>query len=84
MLTLFQWTMDPSDPMSVARDEQLPATVLIGVHDRQVPNFTSHALATALPDAHIVSVEASWDYDPHVVLHREVLGFEALTDWLND
>ncbi len=84
MLTLFQWTMDPSDPMSVARDEQLPATVLIGVGDYQVPNFTSHALATALPDAHVVSVEATWDYDPHVVLHREVLGFDALTDWLQD
>ena len=84
MLTLFQWTMDPSDPMSVARDEQLPATVLIGVGDHQVPNFTSHALATALPDARVVSVEASWDYDPHVVLHREILGFDALTEWLTD
>ena len=84
MLTLFQWTMDPSDPMSVARDEYLPATVLIGVGDHQVPNFTSHALATALPDAQVVSVEATWEYDPHVVLHREVLGFEALSDWLNE
>jgi len=84
MLTIFQWTMDPSDPMSVARDEQLPATVLIGVGDHQVPNFTSHALATALPNSQTISIEASWDYDPHVVLHREVPGFEALTDWLSD
>ena len=84
MMTLFQWTMDPSDPMNVARDEQLPATVLIGVGDYQVPNFTSHALATALPDPHIVSVEATWDYDPHVVLHREIAGFDALSEWLED
>lgn len=84
VITLFQWTMDPSDPMSVARDENLPATVLIGVNDHQVPNFTSHALATALPDASVVSVEATWDYDPHVVLHREVPGFDAISDWLND
>ena len=82
MMTLFQWVMDPSDPMSVARDEQIPATILIGVGDYQVPNFTSHALGTALPDPHIVSVEASWDYDPHVVLHREVAGYDAMTDWL--
>jgi hypothetical protein len=83
-ITLFQWTMDPSDPMSVARDENLPATVLIGIGDHQVPNFTSHALATALPNATVVSVEATWDYDPHVVLHREVPGFDALSAWLND
>jgi len=83
-ITLFQWTMDPSDPMSVARDEELPATVLIGIGDHQVPNFTSHALATALPNATVVSVEATWDYDPHVVLHREEPGFHALSEWLND
>ena len=46
MMTLFQWTMDPSDPMSVARDEHLPATLLIG-GDYQVLNFTSHALGNA-------------------------------------
>ena len=83
MMTLFQWIMDPSDPMSVARDVQLPATLLIGVGDYQVPNFTSHALGTALPDPHIIRVDASWDYDPHVVLHRETAGYDALTDWLS-
>jgi hypothetical protein len=83
-LTLFQWTMDPGDPMSVARDETLPATVLIGIGDHQVPNFTSYGLATALPDVRIVTIEASGDYDPHVVLHREVAGLDALSAWLSE
>jgi hypothetical protein len=83
-MTLFQWTMDPGDPMSVARDETLPATVLIGIDDHQVPNFTSYGLATALPDVRIVTVEAGGDYDPHVVLHREVAGLDALSAWLSE
>jgi hypothetical protein len=83
-ITLFQWTMDPGDPMSVARDEATPATVFIGIGDHQVPNFTSYALHTALPDSKVVTVEASWEYDPHYVLHREELGFDALTEWLNE
>ena len=83
-MTLFQWTMDPGDPMTVARDETLPATVFIGIDDHQVPNFTSYALATALPDATIVTVEASWEYDPHMVLHREVEGHDALSAWLSE
>jgi len=83
-MTLFQWTMDPGDPMTVARDETLPATVFIGIDDHQVPNFTSYALATALPDATIVTVEASWEYDPHMVLHREVAGHDALSAWLSE
>jgi hypothetical protein len=76
--------MDPSDPMSVARDEQLPATVFIGIGDHQVPNFTSYALATALPDATVITLEASWDYDPHMVLHRETEGHDVLSDWLEN
>lgn len=83
-ITLFQWTMDPSDPMSVARDEATPATVFIGIGDHQVPNFTSYALHTALPDSKVVTVEATSEYDPHVVLHREELGFDALSEWLNE
>ena len=83
-MLLFQWTMDPGDPMSVARSETVPATVFIGIDDRQVPNFTSYALATALPDSQIVTVEATWDYDPHMVLHREVAGHDALSTWLSE
>ena len=83
-MMLFQCTMDPGDPMSVARHETVPATVFIGIDDHQVPNFTSYALATALPDAKIITVEASWEYDPHMVLHREVEGHDALTEWLNE
>ena len=83
-MLLFQWTMDPGDPMSVARHEAVPATVFIGIDDRQVPTFTSYALATALPDSQIVTVEATWDYDPHMVLHREVAGHDALSAWLSE
>ncbi len=83
-MTLFQWTMDPSDPMSVARDETTPATILLGVDDHQVPNFTSYGLATALPDVKVVVVEAQGAYDPHVVLHRESEGLDALSDWLSE
>ncbi len=83
-MLLFQWTMDPGDPMSVARHETVPSTVFIGIDDHQVPNFTSYALATALPDSKVVTVEASWDYDPHVVLHREPEGHDALSAWLSE
>ena len=83
-MLLFQWTMDPGDPMSVARHETVPSTVFIGIDDRQVPNFTSYALATALPDSQVVTVEATWDYDPHMVLHREVEGHDALSSWLSE
>ena len=83
-MLLFQWTMDPGDPMSVARYETMPSTVFIGIDDHQVPNFTSYALATALPDSQVVTVEASWDYDPHMVLHREVAGHDALSAWLSE
>lgn len=83
-MTLFQWIMDPSDPMSVARDETAPTTVFIGIGDHQVPNFTSHALHTALPNSSVVTVPANGDYDPHYVLHREPAGFDALSDWLSD
>ena len=82
VLGLFQWTMDPSDPMSIARDVTVPTTMLVGVGDYQVPNFTSWALIEALPDARHTDVEASYDYDPHWVLHREQAGAQVLADWL--
>lgn len=79
---LFQWTMDPSDPMTVARDVTVPTTMLVGIGDYQVPNFTSWALIEALPDATYTDVEASYEYDPHWVLHRESAGAQVLADWL--
>jgi hypothetical protein len=47
-ITLFQWTMDAGDPMSVAGDVDLPVTMIIGPGDLQVPDFTSDALLQAL------------------------------------
>ncbi len=81
-MTLFQWTMDPSDPMSVARDVDLPSTMLIGVGDFQVPNHTSDALLEALPDAGGTRCAANGDYDPHWVLHRESCAVDLLDAWL--
>ena len=72
------------DRSDIARHETVPSTVFIGIDDRQVPNFTSYALATALPDSQVVTVEATWDYDPHMVLHREVEGHDALSTWLSE
>jgi hypothetical protein len=83
-VALFQWTMDPSDPMAVARDQAVPSTLFIGEGDLQVPNFTSDALARALPDVTVVRcTPTTADYDPHSCLHREDAGFDALSDWLS-
>ncbi len=82
VITLFQWTMDPGDPMSVARDEQVPIRAIVPIGDHQVPNFTTWALATALPDVDVVECQPLWDYDPHYCMHRETQGLEILADWL--
>jgi hypothetical protein len=83
MLTLFQWTMDPSDPMSVARDEDVPAFVVIGPGDHQTPDFTAEALAVALPDATVRYCEVTSDYDPHQCLWHEDVGAELIGEWLD-
>ena len=83
-ITLFQWTMDGGDPMAIARDVDLPVTMIIGPGDLQVPDFTSDALLLALPDAVGTRVEARGDYDPHSVLYREPEGVELLRAWLAD
>jgi len=82
VMTLFQWTMDPGDPMSVARDQSAPSTVFIGVGDYQVPNPTSEGLSVALPDPTVLYCEASYDYDPHYCLYREPEGVDAVRAWL--
>ena len=82
VLTLFQWTMDPSDPMSVAPAEQLPLDMIIGLGDYQVPDFTSYALAEALPSCEATACSALSDYDPHLCLHREDEGLAILDAWL--
>ena len=78
----FQWTMDPSDPMAVARDEHVPITVFIGRGDWQTPDFTAEALAEVLPDATVVNCEPTGSYDPHQCMWREPTGPEALRAWL--
>ncbi len=80
-VTLFQWTMDPADPMSAARAEELPITILMGVGDHQVPNFTTEGLQQALPQAELWPCEAGGDYDPHYCLHREQEGWDILAEW---
>lgn len=80
---LFQWTMDPSDPMSLARYETLPSWMIICTGDHQVPNFTSEALAEELPDVTVRVVDpTSDDYDPHQCMHRELEGQAVWQDWL--
>lgn len=81
-LTLFQWTMDPSDPMAIARDEALPTVVFIAPGDYQTPDFTAEALAEAQPSASVVYCEARGDYDPHQCFWREPEGPTALGAWL--
>lgn len=84
VVTLFQWTMDPSDPMAVARDEALPLAMLVCTGDHQVPNFTSDALAEALPEVDRVQVDPTADdYDPHQCLHREGEAQDFFARWLD-
>lgn len=79
---LFQWQMDPSDPMAVARDETAPITMVVAPGDWQTPDFTAYALADAMPSATVVHCEALGSYDPHYCLWREQEGFDALEAWL--
>lgn len=81
--SLFQWQMDPSDPMAVARDETVPIVAVIAPGDFQTPDFTAEALVNALPNAEAKNCSALGDYDPHNCLFREAEGFGHLTDWLN-
>jgi len=82
IIQLFQWTMDPSDPMAVVRDQAAPSLVFLGEGDYQVPNFTTRALDQGLPDSQLVNCAASSDYDPHWCLHREADGPAVLRQWL--
>ncbi len=78
-----QWQMDPSDPMSMGRDEALPAHMIVCTGDYQVPNFTSDALLSIQPqDTSFVVDPTTADYDPHVCLHREDAGIAGLRAWI--
>jgi len=82
VINLFQWTMDPSDPMAVARDITTPSLVFLGRGDYQVPDFTTEAFNVALPDSELVECTPTESYDPHYCLHREQLGPTTLQSWL--
>lgn len=82
--TLFQWQMDPSDPMAVARDQDAASVILLAHGDYQVPNPTTWALAEALEDPAIVECTVDGDYDPHYCLHRMELAWDSVSDWLAD
>ena len=84
LLGLFQGTMDPSDPMAVARGVLAPAYVVVAPGDRQTPDFLGEALAQprALPFATLRTCEATSDYDPHQCIWREAIGPELVREWL--
>ncbi|MFT4627963.1 MAG: hypothetical protein ACI8PZ_006657 [Myxococcota bacterium] len=81
-VSLFQWQMDPSDPMSVVRDEAVPTHMVIAPGDYQTPDFTAEALANAHPDAVTSLCNALGDYDPHSCMWRESEGWDTLDGWL--
>lgn len=81
---LWQWMIDPSDPMALARDIEVPVTALIAPGDHQTPDFTAEALVGAMPDAVAVPCHATWDYDPHYCIWREEEGWDALGTWLSE
>ncbi|MCO4747023.1 MAG: hypothetical protein KC912_19655 [Proteobacteria bacterium] len=81
-MLLFQWGMEPADPMAVARDETTPEVLLMGIGDWQVPNLTTEALGQALPDAEVVPCTPLGDYDPHYCMHREDEGIQIVKDWM--
>jgi hypothetical protein len=80
--TVFQWTMDPSDPMAVARDAELGTFLSIYPGDNQTPDFTAEALSLAQPEATVRHCYASGGYDPHHCLWREDRGPEVFREWL--
>lgn len=80
--TVFQWTMDPSDPMAVARDAELATTLAVYPGDRQTPDFTGEALGLAQPYATVRHCVARGGYDPHHCLWREPEGPVLLREWL--
>lgn len=81
-ISLFQWMMDPSDPMAVAKDESLPVHALVAPGDYQTPAFTAYGLVEALPEGTQSTCEALADYDPHYCYWREQAGADAIREWL--
>lgn len=83
-LHLFQWTMDPSDPMAVGAEITDPVRLVIAEGDWQTPDFTAEAFAERLPQGSAVWCEAQGDYDPHSCMWREDEGPDIVREWLGD
>ncbi len=83
-LMLFQWAMDPADPMAVAPSETTDEVLLMGIGDWQVPNNTTETLGMALPNAEVIDCTPLADYDPHYCMHREDEGMQIVKDWLSE
>ncbi len=83
-MQLFATIMDPSDPLSFARDQVIPETILLGVDDYQVPNITTEWLAETTINATLLTCEKQGDYDGHYCTFREQDGFEALEAFISE
>lgn len=79
---LFQLIMDPSDPLVLAPEQQVPETIVLGVGDYQVPNNTTEWLGQALPDSETVVCEPQSDYDPHHCTYLEEAGLQSFVDFV--
>ncbi len=86
VIGLFQLIMDPSDALSVARDQARPETVILGYGDLQVPEASTRALLYGTPDPTLVECWPEGDYDGHLCAFRETVGLDAFADfgaWLH-
>jgi hypothetical protein len=81
-IQLFGAIMDPSDPLMFATEQAVPATILLGIGDLQVPNKTTRWLAQITPGATLVECQPQSDYDGHFCLFREDAGIDALRAWV--
>ena len=83
VMQLFATIMDPSDPMSFARDQVVPETFILGLDDLQVPERTTRWLAEAQPEVEIVECAPRGTYDGHYCTFREPESFAAIRDWVD-
>ena len=84
VMQLFQVIMDPSDPVMLVPDQQVPEVIVYGVDDWQVPNVTTDWLAEVHPDATVeICDKGDQDYDGHYCTFREDAGIQSLEDFVS-
>jgi len=83
-LGLFQLIMDPSDALALAPHQVTRETVVMGVGDFQVPNFTTEWMVQGTADSTLIECQPLGDYDPHQCFFREDEGFDAVEQYLDD